>query len=188
MLDSSKVKKSENCGSILDARSIEELFRLQRPSLIRFAMSRINDKSEAEDIVQDAFIRFQNRYTAQEVLAPEALLVRITTNLVIDKFREKSTRSAREDAWAKFYTAGADMALSTAESVDPARILSAKQQVEKAIGVLNNMPEKTRKIFLLHRFEGLTHSEVSLRTNIPKSTIEKHMIRAIRALSKIKRG
>ncbi len=187
MLDSAKVIDLNKDRSHTLKRSIEDLFRLQRPSLIRFALSRIKDQGEAEDIVQEAFMRFQKKYSEQEVSAPEALLVRIATNLIIDRFREKNARVSREDAWAKLYTAGADVELSSTESVDPARILSAKQQVRVAIDVLNTMPEKTQRIFLLHRFEGLTHAEVSVRTNIPQSTIEKHMIRAIKALAKIKR-
>lgn len=169
-------------------RSLDELFKLQHGPLVRFVNSRIKDHAEAEEIVQEAFIRFQKKYVENEPAAPEALLVRICSNLVIDKVREKNARAAREDTWGKLHTAGADNALSTTESVDPARALDAKQQVEAVMEILGKLPEKTRQIFMLHRFEGLSHAEVSAQTGIPKSTIEKHMIRAIKALAHLRGG
>lgn len=170
----------------MQTRTLEGLFRVQRGPLTRFVFSRVKDESEAEEIVQEAFVRFQNKYDPAVVDSPEALLARIAANLVIDRVRERDARAAREDAWGKLNTEGADDDVSATKSVDPARVLSAKQQVDAALEVLGSLPQKTRQIFLLHRFEGLTHAEVSVRTGIPKSTIEKHMIKAIKALAVLK--
>jgi len=166
-----------------EGRSLEELFRLQRGPLVRFITSKLKDPGEAEEIVQEAFIRFQAKYAADTIASPEALLARIATNLVIDRVRERDARAAREDAWGKIHTGGAEGGLAPRTASDPAKTLAAKQQVEAALEVLDGLPEKTRKVFLLHRFEGLSHAEVSERTGIPKSTIEKHMIKAIKALA-----
>lgn len=186
MFDWAKSKKQEAAEKPQEKRSLEALFQLQRAPLMRFVCARTKNESEAEEIVQEAFIRFSQKYDAGETAAPEALLVRIAANLVIDRVREKNARAAREDAWGKLNTAGADTALSTTESVDPARALSAKQSLEEALELIGTWPEKTRQIFMLHRFEGLSHTEVSARTGIPKSTIEKHMIKAIKALATLK--
>lgn len=167
-------------------RTLEGLFRVQHGPLLRFALARVKDEAEAEEIVQEAFLRFQNKYDPATVDSPAALLARIATNLVIDRVREKNARAAREDAWGKLYIQGADEDMSANQSVDPARTLSAKQQVAAAMAVLEQLPEKTRQIFLLHRFEGLTHAEVSARTGVPRSTVEKHMIKAIKALAALK--
>ncbi len=167
-------------------RSLSDLFALQRGPLLRFVISKIKNEAEAEEIVQECFIRFQAHYKPDETASPEALLARIASNLVIDKVREKKARGAREEAWGQINTAGADSDIGTSQSVDPARILSAKQQIEAVMELLDTWPDKTRQIFLLHRFEGLSHAEVSERTGIPKSTIEKHMIKAIKALAVLK--
>lgn len=167
-------------------RTIEDLFRAQRPALVRFIMSRVQNEAEAEEIVQEAFIRFQSKYDADLVASPEALLARIAANLVIDRVREKDARTAREDAWGKLNTEGAGDLSEAQQGVDPARTLDAKQQVEAALEVLERMPHKTRQVFMLHRFDGLTHAEIVEKTGIPKSTVEKHMIRAIRALAPLR--
>lgn len=167
-------------------RSLEDLFRAQRAALVRFTMSRVRDVAEAEEIVQEAFIRFQAKYDAAETASPEALLARIAANLVIDRVRERNARAAREDAWGNLNTEGAGDFSESSKGLDPARSLTAKQNVAAALAVLEALPDKTRRIFLLHRFEGLTHSEVSERTGIPRSTVEKHMIKAIKALAHLR--
>lgn len=164
-------------------RTLEGLFRVHRGPLLRFVSARIKDEIEAEEIVQEAFIRFQNKYDPDEIDSPEALLARIAANLVIDRVRERDARAAREDAWGKINIEGADDDVSVSKSVDPDRSLAAKQQVAEALKVLESLPDKTRQIFLLHRFEGLSHAEISDQTGIPRSTIEKHMIKAIKALA-----
>lgn len=168
------------------SRTLEGLFRVQYGPLLRFVSARVKDESEAEEIVQEAFIRFQNKYDPDVVDSPAALLARIAANLVIDRVRERKARAAREDAWGKLYTEGADEDLSASKINDPYSALSAKQQIEVAMRILGELPEKTRKVFLLHRFEGLSHAEIVERTGIPKSTIEKHMIRAIKALASVR--
>ena len=165
------------------AEVLSDLFKRFRPQLLRFIVKRVKDPTEAEEIIQEAFIRFQNKYDTAEIASPEALLARIASNLVIDRVREKAARAQREQAWGQVYTEGADVTLGPSQSVDPARALSAKQDVGAALQILNQLPQKTRQIFLLHRFEGLSHGEVSMRTGFPKSTIEKHMIKAIKALA-----
>ncbi|MEX0297605.1 MAG: RNA polymerase sigma factor [Kordiimonas sp.] len=173
-------------GRHASTRTLEGLFRVQHGPLLRFVLARVKDQNEAEEIVQEAFVRFQKKYDPTTVDSPAALLARIAANLVIDRVRERDARAAREDAWGKLYTEGADGDASASKSVDPARALSARQQVELAMSVLEGLPQKTRQVFLLHRVEGLSHSEISSRIGMPKSTIEKHMIRAIKALAKIR--
>ena len=186
MFDWKKSSKKTSNGDASAEASIDTLFRTHRASLLRFATSKLKDGDEAEEVVQEAFIRFEKNYDAEAIASPEALLARIVSNLVIDRVRGKNARAAREDAWGKLHTAGADDSLSHTQSVDPARALDAKQQVEAVLRVLNKLPEKTRKIFLLHRIEGLSHAEVSERTGIPRSTVEKHMIRGIKAIATLK--
>jgi len=180
--------KDDVRGPLENGSAFEELFRLRRAPLLRFVMSRTKNEAEAEEIVQEVFIRFQNKYDPATITSPEALLARIAGNIVIDRVRERNARAAREDAWGKINTAGADEALYASQSISPLRTLSAKQEVEAALAVLRALPQKTRQIFMLHRFDGLTHAEVSERTGIPKSTIEKHMIKAIKALAALRAG
>ncbi len=187
MFERMKSKAKQKALKAGQKRSLEELFLVQRGPLVRFVMSRVKIQEEAEEIVQEAFIRYQQKYAEGDIPSPEALLARIASNLVIDKVREKTARATRETTWSKLHVAGADDAFITSDAIDPARILSAKQQVKEALEALEKLTDKTRQVFLLHRFEGMSHAEISDHTGFPKSTIEKHMIKAIKALALIKR-
>jgi len=167
-------------------QAMDNLFRAYKPALMRFAVARIKREEDAEEIVHEAFLRFQTRYNPAAIDAPEALLARIVANLVIDRVREYSARAAREDAWGKLNIPGADSDLASRSAPTPARVLQARQSAEAALEVLEGLSEKTRLVFMLHRFEGLSHSEIVERTGIPKSTVEKHMIRAIKALAAVR--
>ncbi len=166
--------------------TFDELFQKRRAALVRFVDSKIHNQAEAEEIVQEVFIKFRAAYDPAQVAAPEALLARIASNLVIDRVRGARARATREENWGKIHIEGADECSAKDASLDPARALAAKQDVQAALQVLEALPSKTRQIFLLHRFEGLSHAEVAARTGIPKSTIEKHMIRAIKALAPLR--
>lgn len=167
-------------------QALDSLFRAYKPALMRFALARLRQEEDAEEIVHEAFLRFQTRYDPATIDAPEALLARIVANLVIDRVRERNARAAREDAWGQLNIPGASTDLSSQSAPTPARVLQARQSADAAHKVLEALPEKTRHIFLLHRFEGLSHGEIVDRTGIPKSTVEKHMIRAIKALSTLR--
>lgn len=166
--------------------TFDELFQKRRAALVRFVNAKVHNQAEAEEIVQEAFIKFCAAYDPAQVAAPEALLARIASNLVIDRVRGARARATREETWSKIHIEGADDCSSRDASPDPARTLAAKQDVQAALQVLEALPAKTRQIFFLHRFEGLSHAEVATRTGIPKSTIEKHMIRAIKALAPLR--
>lgn len=169
-----------------ERRSFAALFEQQRGPLLRFAYSRIKNEAEAEEIVQEAFIRFEQNYDVSAIASPEALLARIAANLVVDRLREHNARAAREEAWGNTYSTDSTPHSASGSVPDPARILSGKQQLTAVIECLDHMPAKTRQVFFLHRFEGLTHREIETRTGIPKSTIEKHMIRANHALARLR--
>lgn len=186
MLDGSEKNNTPATDVSVGGRTLEDLFRAQRPALIRYTMAKVRNEAEAEEIVQEAFIRFQGKYDAEVIASPAALLARIAANLVIDRVRERDARAARENAWGKLNTEGSGDLSESRLGVDPARTLDAKQQIEAALSVLEKLPDKTRRIFMLHRFEGLTHAEIVAQTGIPKSTIEKHMIRAIKELAPLR--
>jgi RNA polymerase sigma-70 factor (ECF subfamily) len=47
---------------------------------------------------------------------------------------------------------------------------------------LDRLPAQTRQVFVMHKFEGLTHTEVAHRLGISRSAVEKHVSTALRRL------
>jgi len=85
-------------------QSLTEAFEAQRPRLIRLAYRMLGSVAEAEDVVQDAWLRWSRAGPNQEgkegVADPAAWLVRTTTRLCIDRLRAaKVEREAYRGPW-----------------------------------------------------------------------------------------
>ncbi|WP_370653631.1 sigma-70 family RNA polymerase sigma factor [Phenylobacterium sp.] len=75
-----------------------EAFEAQRPRLTRLAYRMLGSVSEAEDVVQDAWLRWTR--TQDEVLDPAGWLVRVTSRICIDRMRSaKAQREAYRGPW-----------------------------------------------------------------------------------------
>src|SRR3569623_1007250 len=75
-----------------------EAFEAQRPRLMRLAYRMLGSVAEAEDAVQDAWLRWSR--AGDDVADPAAWLVRTTTRLCIDRLRKaKAERAAYKGPW-----------------------------------------------------------------------------------------
>ena len=164
-------------------RKIEELFSARRPALLRFLTARLGDPQEAEDVLQESFFRYRNADEKSEILSPEAYLARIAGNLAIDHIRQNNSRQAREKAWGELQGSG-DAGWLANGSVGPLqeRGLAARQELDRVIGVLDDLSPRVREAFVLHKFKGHTHREVARIMGLSRSTVEKHMIKALKHL------
>lgn len=129
---------------------------------------------DAEDILQEAWMRLHRYQQDQEVTQPEAFLMRTALNLSIDTHR---TRQGRGEEVAFDDVVLIDTAPS-AESV-----LLARERVARLSVCLGRLPEKTRTIFLAHRLEGKTYPEIAREQGLSVSTIEQHVAKAVLQLT-----
>jgi RNA polymerase sigma-70 factor (ECF subfamily) len=161
------------------SQSLEALYRLHSKDLLRFLIARTGDATEAEDIVQEIWIRLQ-RISGVPVTSGRAYLFRMAQNLVVDRIREKQRRIRREQLWLSEH----GLRTVAGESVDPT--LSAedaiieREETDRLAGAIEEMPEGARRVFELHKREGLSHAEVAMKLGISKSGVEKHMAVAMK--------
>ena len=81
-------------------RETETVFASYRESLIRYLRYQMADNSEAEDIAQEAFVRYyESRVRREEILQPRAWLFRVAHNLMIDRGRKKKPELLDDEAW-----------------------------------------------------------------------------------------
>jgi RNA polymerase sigma factor (sigma-70 family) len=159
------------------ARDAEPL----RQSLERYFQRRIPDASEAEDLVQEVFARILARETPDPVEHLGGYVFQVAASVFADRGRRRMVRQA--DAHIAF-----DPNRHASRDFDPARILSAREDLRAATTALLALPERTRDIFLLHRLEGRKYREVAAHFGISVSAVEKHMVRAIQHLNIAFRG
>ena len=160
----------------------------QRASLTRFLAARLGNQDEAQDVLQELYLRVSRIEDSGDLRDPVSYLFRIALNLARDHRRERMRARAREAKWgdAHYVAIGGDV-LSEAPSAEAG--YGAKQLVAKVESALTQLSPQCQRVFRMHKFEGLTHEEVARRIGISRSTVEKHMHTALVHLTRhLERG
>ncbi|MGA3160287.1 MAG: RNA polymerase sigma factor [Terracidiphilus sp.] len=141
-------------------------------TLYRVAYSVLRNAADAEDAVQEAFVRvLRHRDTLAEVRDQRVWLIRIVWNVVLDRKRRMKTRPETDDV--------AELA-----RVLPAAGLSAEERVAAAqhhahvLACVEQLPAKERQVLMLSAFEELTSVEIALVLGISESSVRSRLFRA----------
>lgn len=129
---------------------------------------------KAADIVQTIFVRLLGMGDARlrELDRPFAYLARAADNAARNDMSRAANR-LHDDV----DVAGLDLGAG-----DPHAALEARDHLRRIEAAIPSLPERTREIFLAHRFEGLTYAEIAERLEVSVKTVEKHISLALRAL------
>jgi RNA polymerase sigma-70 factor (ECF subfamily) len=157
-------------------------FDAHRGALRRMLAARLGSAEDADDLVQDLWIRLGS-VESGPVANPRAYLHRMALNLANDLVRERVRRRRREEDWngATVETTGG-MALDQTPS--PERQLADRQELDRMTQVVRSMPERAQQVFRLHRIEGMSHARVAEDMGISKSAVEKNMATAMKHLAR----
>lgn len=162
----------------------EDLARLHSPRILRLAIRLTGSRAEAEEIAQEAFLRF---YTGLHSFRGESSvgtwLYRTVTRLAIDHLRRERLRRhlfffRRDEESADPAELIADPAPSPAD-----RVLAAetRQRLCHAIGKL---PPRQRAVFVLRHQEELPLKEIAALLGLEEGTVKAHLHRAVVRLRK----
>jgi RNA polymerase sigma factor (sigma-70 family) len=134
-------------------------------------------REDAEDLIQEAFLRLHVYCQTHEVREQEAFLVRTVQNLSIDAHRR-----AHHDLYVKD-------PVETLPLLDvrltPDEDAAVQQRLEQARAVLDALKPRTREVFIMHRMEGYSSAQIAEHFGISVSAVEKHIARAVLALMSI---
>ncbi len=155
---------------------LEMASRQYRTALRRFFVRRAPALSdEADDLTQEVFLRLARR-EGEAIERPEGYIFQAAANVLTDRVRRRAVRHARDHV-------GYEEHLHAVEDFSPERVLIARQQIENVRSALNDLPERVRAAFVLHRFEELTYPEIAARLGVSVSSVEKYIMRALKEIS-----
>ncbi|HEY6815240.1 MAG TPA: sigma-70 family RNA polymerase sigma factor [Croceibacterium sp.] len=149
-----------------------------RAELIRFLGARGVSADEAEDILQDLYVKVCTLRIAP-VAEPRAYLYRMTANLLFDRRRAAARRSAREGLWAD---AGPGLKEQIDEQPTAEQELGAREDLAIVSQALASLPERTVEILRRYRLDGETQKAIASQLGISLSAVEKHLQKAYRAV------
>jgi len=139
---------------------------LCRGVIKKFSLSR----SEAEDVVQTAFIRYTE--SATPVLNPRAFLYKTCSNIAIDHIRRRDVRNS-------YARSVVEMDYEPAGEIGPERQLEARQRLELISKALWIMPNKRRELLMMSRIDGLSYAEIARQVNLSETVVRKHIAKAL---------
>ena len=181
-----EVKALQAAGQLAAARErFAELVSRHQRRAARIAFHYVRDAADADEAVQDAFIKaYLHIGTFREELPFEVWFTRILINGCLDRLK---ARKRRERWIAPPPVDSSGVERNPAEYL-PARGPSPEDQVlaserrRQLNGALQKLPERQRLVFMLSHFEGRSSREVSTMTGLNESTVRVHLFRAIRRL------
>jgi RNA polymerase sigma-70 factor (ECF subfamily) len=156
-----------------DESALAELYDRHAPLLFGLIVRIVADRGEAEDILQDVFIRVWQRADTFDPAfgTPTAWLVRIARNRAIDRLRGRKP-------------AVSDAAIAGMASIDPDPHESAaltEQQLLVA-AALKRLPRDERELIEQAFLRGRTHSELAAAFGLPLGTVKTRIRRGMLAL------
>lgn len=136
--------------------------------LFRYAFYRVGNRSDAEDVVQDAFLKIA--YTTTPIANPKAYLFRIVSNGCIDILRSNARVKPLEER------------MSTPSQSEE---WEAEQEFRRIERLLNRLPEQQTEVIRLHIHAGLKFTEIAEMLELPASTVKSRFTSDIEKLKQL---
>ena len=141
------------------------------PALLLFARRWTNCRAEAEDIVQEAFVRFWRR---QHSIENRALLYATVRSTALDRLRSEQRRARREAA----------VALDGAQHLEP-QFTTVDEGQQMLAAAVERLPKEQREVVVLKIWNELTFAEIGHVLEISQNTAASRYRYALSALKKI---
>ena len=146
-------------------------------ALYRVAYSVMRNSAEAEDAVQEAFLRvLKHREKLSEIRDVRVWLVRITWNVVLDRKRRGKTRPENDDI-ADFVRV-----LPSADRRADEELISSQEHA-RILALIDRLPAKEREALLLSAVEELSTLQIAAVLKTTESSVRSRIFRARRELS-----
>lgn len=156
------------------AHDLQAVFLEKRPVLLRLLVARLGSRDDAEDALQDLWVKLDG-LPARPVSDPAAFLYRMAANHATDRRIAAARRGARDDAWHGLQAAEGD-------APDAERTLIARDRLARIEQAIAAMPERMRTALRMFRVDGRPQRAIAEQLGISVSGVEKLLQRAYRQI------
>lgn len=143
--------------------NLEDWYRRYGPLVLRRCRQLLRDSGEAEDALQEVFMKILRKPDLVQAEFPSSLLYKIATNTCLNRIRSRNRRpETREET----------LLLNIASEEDVEARSAAGRLLER---VFRKHPESTKVMAVLHFVDGLTLEEVAKETSFSVSGVRKRL-------------
>jgi RNA polymerase sigma factor (sigma-70 family) len=149
------------------------LYLAHRAALIDYAEPIVGCRARAEDVVQEAWLRFSALGDGADIRHPVSYLYRIVRNLGLDATRRTATERVQ---------AGGDDLLDDlpASTASPEQAVSRQNELEAISDALAQLPARTRQAFEMHRLGGMTLQQTGAALGVSTALVHQLVHDALR--------
>jgi RNA polymerase sigma-70 factor, ECF subfamily len=157
-----------------DITAFEMLFRNYYQPLCNYAYTFVQDRDEAEEIVQSTFMSVWEKRDALEIrTAVRPYLYAMVRNACLNVIKHEKVKQV--------HVAG-ELAVAERSIESVTRTVMAAELEDKIQEALLKLPEQCRLVFKLSRFEELKYAEIATQLNISVKTVENQMGKALKIM------
>jgi len=137
--------------------------RYRRP-LVNYFEKRVREAFDVDDLVQEVFIRLTYRSALQPIENLEAYVFQVAHNVIRDRLRRQVThRAAQHDTL--------ENSPEPTDDFSPERVLISRQILIQVIEALEELPARTRQVFVLCQYEEMSLEDIAVQLGLSVSGV-----------------
>ncbi len=158
-------------------KDFEEIFSLYHTDLCRHVSRIVRDMDAAEDIVQDVFVNFWDKGQKTGIENPYGYLYKACINKALNYVSTGNRRTEIENNLILPY--------HPTETRSSAHELEFRELEKQVLSGIESLPPMCKKVFLLSRYEEMSHKEIAAFLDISPNTVDNHIKKALSILRKL---
>jgi RNA polymerase sigma-70 factor (ECF subfamily) len=167
-----------------DYKAYDQLVNLYKNAVYGIVYKMVNNKQEAEDLTQEAFIKAYNSiHSFNAEYAFSTWLFKIATNNCIDFFRKRKLKTYSMDRKIKYKEDEIQQEYADPQP-DAEREIIAGEKSKKINKAIDELPEKYRVVIVLRHRDEKSYEEIAKELALPLGTVKARIFRAREMLKK----
>ena len=159
-----------------DEIALGQLIDLYSPRLLAFCLRFTQNRTLAEELVQDAFIKlWNNREKLNDINTFEAYIFTMAKHLCLDYLRVINKERELKSVISQNI-------VTTHNPVDD--FLLDKHYEHILMAAINTLPKRQKEVFEMSRQDGKSHKEIAQILGISAKTVDEHISRALKTIKK----
>lgn len=157
-----------------DKKAFEEIYHRYHSRISGFCLKNGQTQADTEEVVQEVFLKL---WTLRAQIDPnkniEAFIIKISKNIIVDKFRRLVRHRAAQDY--QIYT------LRPVNNTEEE--INYKELRDQISEIIDTLPEIRRLVFQMSRVQDLSNQEIAIELGISIRTVENHISKALQAFN-----